>query len=275
MNTDKWEYVKICITALVAFSLVLSSYLYRSKIRIAGLEKDLTLAYTKIQDLKRLEAINNKQRSEIVRLNSEAEKLKKKVEDVEKLTKQVQILTEKTFETSLSYRRDASKYASRGGASLDEVYKKFNSLEKDIDNQKEQLVQVRSHLEILYERKLSVPAGYPVSGYISSGFGWRRGSFHSGVDICVNRGNPVMATANGTVSYAGWKGGYGLTVIIRHNFGFSTLYAHLSKVSVNAGKRVARGDVIGYSGMTGYATGPHLHYEVMVNDKPVDPRNYL
>ena len=169
----------------------------------------------------------------------------------------------------------AMDWAMAGDNKFDVIGITRPTLEKDIDNQKEQLVQVRSHLEILYERKLSVPAGYPVSGYISSGFGWRRGSFHSGVDICVNRGNPVMATANGTVSYAGWKGGYGLTVIIRHNFGFSTLYAHLSKVSVNAGKRVARGDVIGYSGMTGYATGPHLHYEVMVNDKPVDPRNYL
>lgn len=275
MEKDKLEYIRICIVALIAFSIVLSSYLYKSKLHIASLERKLDSAYMRLEDLKKVEKINNKQKTEIAKLNSEAEKLKEKVKELEELSKQVQTLTEKTFGTNLSYRRNVYKYSSRGSTSLEEVYKKFVSLEENINNQKEELNQVRSQLEILYEWKFSIPSGYPVLGNISSGFGPRGRAFHTGVDIRANIGTPVRATANGTVSYAGWRGGYGLTVIIKHNFGFSTLYAHLSKILVGVGKRVKRGDIIGYSGMTGYATGPHLHYEVRVEGEPVNPKDYL
>jgi len=276
MDTDRWEYIKIFITALIAVIVVLSCYLYKNKLYIAGLENKLSLAHMKIQDLKRLEDINNKQKAEIAKLNSEAEKLKSKVEDLENLSRQVQNLTEKTLKIDLSYKRSKRTYSSRGAdITLEEIYKKFNRLNSSIETQKDNLNQVRSQLEILYEWKYSVPSGYPVFGPISSSFGVRRREFHTGIDIRASIGTSVRATANGVVSYAGWKGGYGLTVVVRHNFGFSTVYAHLSKILVNVGKRIERGDIIGYTGVTGYTTGPHLHYEVRINDKPVDPKNYL
>lgn len=276
MDTDRWEYIKICITALVAVIVVLSCYLYKNRLYIVNLENKLSLAHVKIQDLKKLEDINNKQKAEIAKLSIEAEKLKSKVEDLENLSKQVQSLTEKTLKVELSYKRSRRTYSSRGSdVTLEEIYKKLNGLNRSIETQKDNLNQVRSQLEILYEWKYSVPNGYPVSGSISSGFGLRGREFHTGIDIRASMRTPVRATANGTVSYAGWRGGYGLTVVLRHNFGFSTVYAHLSKISVNVGERVERGDIIGYTGMTGYTTGPHLHYEVRMNDKPVDPRDYL
>jgi len=276
LTKDRWELVKICITALIAVVVVLSCYLYRSKLHIARLEDSLSLVQAKVQDLRKLEEINNKQKIEISRLNDEAERLKSKIEDLEKLSKQVQALAEKALKVDVSYKRNQKSYSSRGkDASLEEVCRKIDRLDSTVEVQKESLNQVKSHLEILYEWRYSVPSGKPVSGNISSGFGYRGRSFHSGIDIRSNVGTPVKATANGIVSYAGWKGGYGFTVILRHNFGFSTLYAHLSKISVGIGKRVERGDIIGYSGMTGYATGPHLHYEVRMNDKPVDPKDYL
>jgi murein DD-endopeptidase MepM/ murein hydrolase activator NlpD len=276
MDRDRWEYVKICIASLIAVIAILSSNLYRSRLHIARLEKNLSLAHSRIQDLKKLEDITNKQKLEIVRLNNEAEKLKSKVEDLERLSKQVQTLTEKALKIDISYKRSQRRYSSRGtDVSLEEVYKKLSSLDNSIEAQRGSLNQVRSQLEILYEWKYSVPSGYPVFGNISSGFGFRRREFHTGIDIRAGVGTPVRATANGIVSYAGWKGGYGLTVIIRHNFGFSTLYAHLSRLSVGIGKRIERGDIIGYTGTTGYTTGPHLHYEVRVNDRPVNPKDYL
>jgi murein DD-endopeptidase MepM/ murein hydrolase activator NlpD len=276
MDKDRWEYVKICIVSLIAVIAILSSNLYRSRLHIARLEKNLSLAHSRIQDLKKLEDITNKQKLEIVRLNNEAEKLKSKVEDLERLSKQVQTLTEKALKIDISYKRSQRRYSSRGtDVSLEEVYKKLSSLDNSIEAQRGSLNQVRSQLEILYEWKYSVPSGYPVFGNISSGFGFRRREFHTGIDIRAGVGTPVRATANGIVSYAGWKGGYGLTVIIRHNFGFSTLYAHLSRLSVGIGKRIERGDIIGYTGTTGYTTGPHLHYEVRVNDRPVNPKDYL
>lgn len=276
MDKDRWEYVKICIASLIAVIAILSSNLYRSRLHIARLEKNLSLAHSRIQDLKKLEDITNKQKLEIVRLNNEAEKLKSKVEDLERLSKQVQTLTEKALKIDISYKRSQRRYSSRGtDVSLEEIYKKLSSLDNSIEAQRDSLNQVRSQLEILYEWKYSVPSGYPVFGNISSGFGFRRREFHTGIDIRAGVGTPVRATANGIVSYAGWKGGYGLTVIIRHNFGFSTLYAHLSRLSVGIGKRIERGDIIGYTGTTGYTTGPHLHYEVRVNDRPVNPKDYL
>jgi murein DD-endopeptidase MepM/ murein hydrolase activator NlpD len=117
----------------------------------------------------------------------------------------------------------------------------------------------------------------PVRGSFTSRFGFRthplfgRRHFHSGVDIAAPRGTPVRAAMDGTVLYAGWYGGYGKLVVLDHGGGLSTLYGHLSAILVNPGARVTRSQVIGRVGSTGYSTGPHLHYEVRRNGRPVDP----
>jgi murein DD-endopeptidase MepM/ murein hydrolase activator NlpD len=121
---------------------------------------------------------------------------------------------------------------------------------------------------------------WPVSGPISSPFGPRclpNGdcSFHPGVDIAVGSGTPIKAAASGTVIYAGWMEGYGNFVVIDHGNHLATAYAHQSTISVANGASVAQGQVIGYSGCTGYCFGPHLHFEVRVNGSPVDPLRYL
>ncbi|MGB9736416.1 MAG: M23 family metallopeptidase [bacterium] len=128
---------------------------------------------------------------------------------------------------------------------------------------------------------LATPSIWPVRGFITSGFGWRINpitggkEFHEGVDIATQLGNPIKAPANGIVSYAGWETGYGNTIIIDHGYGVTTLYGHLSKIDVKVGEMVKRGQVIGDIGDTGFSTGPHLHYQVMVNGVPVNPMRYL
>lgn len=99
--------------------------------------------------------------------------------------------------------------------------------------------------------------------------------FHSGVDIRAAAGTPVMAASNGTVTFADYAGGYGIMVEVTHTAGIDTRYAHLSAIAVSAGDRVARGQIIGYSGATGRVTGPHLHFEVRQDGAPVDPVVYL
>jgi murein DD-endopeptidase MepM/ murein hydrolase activator NlpD len=114
---------------------------------------------------------------------------------------------------------------------------------------------------------------WPVSGSVTSGFGWRWGRMHEGIDIGAPYGAGVVASASGTVVHAGWMGGYGNLVVIDHGGGLSTAYAHLS--SIVAGGSVGQGQTIGYIGCTGHCFGAHLHFEVRVNGSPVDPLGYL
>jgi murein DD-endopeptidase MepM/ murein hydrolase activator NlpD len=116
---------------------------------------------------------------------------------------------------------------------------------------------------------------WPVQGPITSPFGPRWGSFHPGIDIGIPEGTPIHAAAAGTIIYCGWESGYGNLVVIDHHNGLATAYGHQSRIAVSCNQNVAQGDVIGYSGCTGYCTGPHLHFEVRVNGAPVDPLGYL
>jgi murein DD-endopeptidase MepM/ murein hydrolase activator NlpD len=98
---------------------------------------------------------------------------------------------------------------------------------------------------------------------------------HPGLDISAVAGTPILASAEGTVTYAGTKSGYGKTVEIDHGFGYKTRYAHAGSIQVNRGERVVRGDLLGEVGKTGLATAPHLHYEVLIDGRQVNPREYL
>jgi murein DD-endopeptidase MepM/ murein hydrolase activator NlpD len=125
------------------------------------------------------------------------------------------------------------------------------------------------------------PSMWPVNGRLGSGFGARQdpingeGAFHPGIDIEAPYGTPVRATADGEVTGTTMGAGYGRQIVLDHGHGILTLYGHLSAMSVIAGQHVTRGQIIGYVGQSGRATGPHLHYEVRVHSVPVNPHKYL
>ncbi|MGO8789022.1 MAG: M23 family metallopeptidase [Terriglobia bacterium] len=127
----------------------------------------------------------------------------------------------------------------------------------------------------------TVPSLWPVRGRLTEGFGQRldpfsgEGVFHSGVDISVPYGTRVESGGDGIILQAGFSSGYGNEIVVDHGYGMTTKYGHLSKIFVVVGEEVKRGQVIGAVGMTGKTTGPHLHYEVLVNDTPVNPMRYL
>jgi len=116
---------------------------------------------------------------------------------------------------------------------------------------------------------------WPVSGPITSPFGWRWGRMHEGIDIGVPMGTPIRAAAAGTIIYCGWEEGYGNLTVIDHGGNLATAYGHQSSIAVACGQQVAQGQVIGYVGCTGHCTGPHLHFEVRIDGNPVDPMGYL
>jgi murein DD-endopeptidase MepM/ murein hydrolase activator NlpD len=127
-----------------------------------------------------------------------------------------------------------------------------------------------------------IPSIWPVSGTLESGVGGRRNPFggrgyeyHEGQDIDAVYGSPVQAAASGKVTIAGRQRGYGNVVYVDHGAGLSTRYGHLSQINVAVGQTVTRGQTIGLVGSTGRSTGPHLHYEVRINNQVVNPRNYL
>lgn len=112
-------------------------------------------------------------------------------------------------------------------------------------------------------------------GFRRNPFGGRNYEFHAGMDIDGERGDSVMAPANGTILKAGWQGGYGNMIEIDHGNGLTTRYGHLSKIEVQVGDVITRGQLIGLVGSTGRSTGPHLHYELRLNDKSINPRLLL
>ena len=123
----------------------------------------------------------------------------------------------------------------------------------------------------------TTPSIWPAAGYVSSPYGLRFDGteFHQGIDIAADMGAPIVATADGVVTAAGWNGGYGNMVDVDHGGGIVTRYGHASAVAVTVGQQVRRGEVIAYVGSTGRSTGPHVHYEVRVNGAPVNPAGYL
>ena len=146
-----------------------------------------------------------------------------------------------------------------------------------------QLEKEMQALEVALRERSRIPSIWPVDGgEVTDSFGVRRNpfggsssEFHSGQDIAAPRGTPVVAAGDGVVTTATTQNGYGQIVIISHGDGLTTRYGHLSKIVAKAGQEVKRGEVIGLVGSTGRSTGPHLHYEVRVNESAVNPRVYL
>jgi murein DD-endopeptidase MepM/ murein hydrolase activator NlpD len=167
-----------------------------------------------------------------------------------------------------------------------------NGLMREMHSQTRQLtlasLNQKNGLESLYnelvrQRNLlsSTPSIRPATGWISSRFGYRESpftglrEFHKGLDIANRKGTPIIATADGTVTFAGSKGFLGKLVEINHGHGMITRYGHLQKILVKRKENVKRGDTIGYMGNSGRGTGPHVHYEVLLHGIPVNPKKYI
>jgi Peptidase family M23 len=175
-----------------------------------------------------------------------------------------------------------------GGASVASVAPGFSSPENTFGLLHDLLNGIESRLRIVssdVERRnllaASTPSIWPTQGWLSSGTGGRTDPFtgeadyHPGLDISADRGTPVYATADGIISQASFSGAYGNLVVVEHQFGIESRYGHLSAFRTQLGQTVKRGDLIGLVGSTGRATGPHLHYEVRVNGRILNPLSFL
>lgn len=218
----------------------------------------------------RIEEENNRLRQENERQQQQLQKLKNRVDAIEDAARRLS-------ETSAVSREDENTSAQGAGgpalkldaAAVAQVEARAARLEEDL----------RAREAALRDR---VPSIWPVDGGLSDGFGVRgnpfgggSSEFHPGQDITAPPGTPVVAPADGTVVQAGWQNGYGQEVVIDHGHGLTTRYGHLSKIEVAVGQDVRRGEELGQVGSTGRSTGPHLHYEVRIDDVAVSPLHYL
>lgn len=218
----------------------------------------------------RIEVENQRLRAENESQRQELNELSNRVEAVEDTSR-------KLAEKSGVVQENATLPGTGGPAmplepgSLPALEEKMAHLEKDL-HVFEAVMQGRGY----------TPSVWPVLGKLESAFGGRRNpfgggsyEFHTGQDIDAPWGAPVIAGATGKVSFIGWQNGYGQLVVIDHGGGLTTRYGHLSHIAVSQGATVKRGESVGKVGSTGRSTGPHLHYEVRVNDEPVNPLQYL
>jgi len=181
---------------------------------------------------------------------------------------------------------DESSQGGSGGLRNDELT--ANPFRDDVDKMSFRSHSLNKDLSALEQKFTaqarllsSTPSIAPVRGILTDGFGGRSDPFtgeagqHNAIDISSAVGAPIRSPADGIVVKAEWANGYGNVVYISHGYGYSTRYGHLSAFNVRAGQRVKRGDMIGQVGSTGRSTGPHLHYEVRVNNNPVNPLEYI
>ena len=249
---------KRVVTTFFAAALVVALGLSYGLYGLTQQAKHLSTAF----ENERLRAENERQRVELEKLNNRVEK----VEDTSrKLAEKSGVVDEGTI-------------AGSGGPALplDEMglatlIAKMGRLEEDM----------KSYEAVLRERGYT-PTIWPVNGKLEGGYGGRRNpfggggwEFHSGQDIEADPGAPVVSGASGRVTFVGWQNGYGQLVVVDHGGGLTTKYAHLSHIDVELDQTVSRGQLVGKVGSTGRSTGPHLHYEVRINDQPVNPLPYL
>ena len=252
----------------------------------------LTHAYLQEEETAQLREANRIQQEQIRQIAKKASALGQEVDAIQRTEDGLRALVgAPPAETDSAVQEGDAAPAPTGGAphalTTDEVSEALTMLEERTAVRRTSIGQLAAMMQkdvpgassfLGGDTPVTTPTGWPTNGFISSGYGlrWNGAEFHQGIDIAAEMGTPIVATADGVVTIAGWNaGGYGNMVDIDHGSGVSTRYGHASAVVVTAGQRVRRGQIIAYVGSTGHSTGPHLHYEVRLSGQPVNPTSYL
>ncbi len=263
MRTIKYGVATICTSAI----LFVGAFCY-STYNASLIQKDQA-------ELDELRQVNNIQQTQILQLAKKAANLQEDMNKLDELEGELRQLT-------TGAGTDKTVHDGQGGPGIkpnvENLNETLNSLEQNIKIRRANLESLKASL-VTQQAKIAVtPSIWPANGEVSSRYGlrWGGSDFHPGIDIAADTGTPVVATADGVVVESGWNsGGYGNLVEIDHGNGIHTLYGHNSQIAVSIGTAVKKGQVIAYMGSTGFSTGPHVHYEVRVNGKAVNPDRYL
>ncbi|CEP67722.1 Duplicated hybrid motif [Moorella glycerini] len=240
--------------------------------------------HKRVAELRVIDQINATQAAQIMQLEEQARALQEKIHGIDELDARVRSL--------LGLGQGGGgrpSEASRGGRlrpreqeqTLNQVRSILNSVARDTPRQEVKLKELAREMEQHLAYLAALPSHWPVRGPISSPFGYRdspfgrREEFHEGIDIAAAYGAEVQAAGNGRVVFAGWMPVYGRAIIIDHGYGLTSMYGHNSELLVKTGEQVVRGQPIARVGSSGRSTGPHLHFQVKLNDQLQDPLKYL
>lgn len=267
-----YKYGRVSYASVLMGSRDVSQFLNTSKYVQSVMDDDrdvIEQVTTAAQELIEIRAEADAVREELDREQDAAAALAADVEDATRRQREltVQVEAERAKRADLLERYESEQA-------------QYENLVSSLEAESESLAAELKKLEAIGQAPGPGGLFWPTDGYKTSDFGWRThpifGSrrLHAGIDISGSIGQPIIAAASGTVVDAGWRGGYGLAVVIDHGGGMATLYAHQSALSVTSGQRVDGGQKIGEVGSTGYSTGPHLHFEVRINGEPRDPMQW-
>lgn len=272
----KYSVVTVCVVTILMTGAIVN---YRHTVKTANADKS---------ELQHLRELTSSQNQEIEQLAGKTAKLQEDMTRLNVLDSEIRkLLNSDELKTSRSgvIRPTPPKHEGHGGPAVKpqaaEIDSVLDTLKNVAEVREQSLEELKGALTELNARLAVTPSIWPAEGDVTSRFGWRQSpwgmgsDFHPGIDIANHYGAPVVAAADGEVIYSGWIGGYGKTVEIRHGNGISTLYGHNSELAVSVGQYVKKGQLIAYMGSTGISTGPHVHYEVRVNDTAVNPAKFL
>jgi murein DD-endopeptidase MepM/ murein hydrolase activator NlpD len=288
--------IGICLLALVVVVggvIVYDYVVYKQKVielkslraeaeaqqeEIRSFQEKITVLEEQLNKLKEMEKQVEKDLKEVTELQKEK---KNAVVPAKKKSSQVRKQTEVVREVSKPLEDKVSLLEQERPRLVNRIHSDLMDLQKNAFQREQNLKELREFLQNQKSVLLATPSLWPVIGRISSLFGESRASSsgearaHKGIDICAPQGTPVMAATDGVVSFAGTESEYGRLIVIDHGHSFSTVYGHLAKIQSRAGEKVVKGQVIGTVGLSGNTTGPHLHFEVRVNNNPVNPARFM
>lgn len=251
----------------------------------------LNIRFERIE-LERLKKANRLQTVHIQSFANEIDSLESQIARLKLFDKKLRIIAnlEKPGETDQTLgiggsldqeERSHLVFNTKQDVLIKRIHSDLEQLKVESSLQEHSLQELYEFLQDQKSLLASIPTIWPVRGWLTSGFGYRKSpftslrEFHKGIDIGTRLNTPIIAPAEGVVTYVGRKGGFGKLIVINHGYGITTRYAHLSKALIKTGQKVKRGETIANVGNTGRSTGPHLHYEVRVGGVPVNPKNYL
>jgi murein DD-endopeptidase MepM/ murein hydrolase activator NlpD len=237
---------------------------------------------SKVANVHRIQQVDTKVES----LTEKTAAIENDIEKIKEVSRRIQdktgISVEPGYVEYSGNDRGAALPSRSGSPDIESLNARLQTLRNEVEARKQSVLAAEYRIDLLSKKYSHVPSIRPVrSTVVNSGFGYRTNpitgslEFHEGLDLEGDSTSPIYATADGTVSFAGWRQGYGLCIGIDHGNGFSTLYAHSSRTLVYENEKVKKGQIIAFVGSTGSSTGQHLHYEVHYQNRLLNPTRFL